>query len=53
MGLFDLFKTKKDELSWEDENTYRVRRQIAPTVVHHLQSDMYLVKCIVRTVVTD
>lgn len=23
MGLFDLFKTKKDELSWEDENTYK------------------------------
>lgn len=53
MGLFDLFKTKKMNYRGKMKILIRVRRQIAPTVVHHLQSDMYLVKCIVRTVVTD
>ncbi|ARB01557.1 hypothetical protein HCZ01_08765 [Limosilactobacillus fermentum] len=50
MGLFDLFKTKKDELSWEDENTYKGATPNCPNcgtplTKRYVFSEMYCENC--------
>lgn len=50
MGLFDLFKTKKDELSWEDENTYKgatpnCPNRGTPLTKRYVFSEMYCENC--------